>query len=92
MIGAARSPVSSLDVARPPWECTERAAPSKDPTAGADLHHRGWTLVEVDGWLWAVSDANCNVRRRVCRRGGTHGHRERVARFRAAVDEIEDAR
>lgn len=50
-------------------------------------HHRGWTLVDVGRWRYAVRDGT-NERRRVCHETNTRA----TTLFRELVDRIEDER
>lgn len=67
----------------PPWQgmrCFKAAEGARD----GRLRHRGWTLVDSDGWRWAYEDANANHHIRVCRESVSLHHAAPM--FRATVD------
>lgn len=72
-----------------PWEHAQkwRNDVGAKPSKLVVTHHRGWTLVDVGRWRYAVRDGT-NERRRVCHENNAKA----TTLFRELVDRIEEER
>jgi len=75
-----------------PWAHASKIDPKKyeynRKHASEGLHYRGWTLVDVGRFRYAVSDENANHRVRVCR--ARTESKKAIEMFRKMIDGMED--
>lgn len=72
-----------------PWANSKPGGglPEKHPA----LKYRGWTLVDIGSYRWAINDRNCNKRGRICKADGNSStFAAECEKFHAYVDSVED--